>query len=295
MLSGGNEQRSSRAKNIILYAILGLCIGLMAWVITTIVLVLQAGDSATAGAAVNDIVWTFINAISFFFIGLAVLAITVGGVMYILSGGDERRSSTAKNIIIYAILGLVIAGLANVIAQEVEDVVTGGNPIETRNLITNISNFFVGFIAILSALVVVVGGVMYVMSLGDEQRTSRAKRIVLFAIVGLLISGLATIISNILRQIISPLLGAGNPFFLGGGPAGAASTATMLIGNIGIFVLSPLAMIAAAAIIYGGYTYITSAGEEDKARLGKRIILFTLIGIFIILAAALIVNIVVGL
>lgn len=295
MLSGGNEQRASRAKNIVLYAILGLLIGLIASVITWVVDALYLGNAAGAGAEVDKYIRIFINAISFFFISLAVLAIMFGGIMYVLSGGDERRSSTAKNIIIYAILGMVIAGLARVIAQEVQTVYTGGNPVATRNLINNISNFFVGFLAILSALVVVIGGVMYVMSLGDEQRTSRAKRIVFFAVLGLLISGLATLISNIVRQIVSPLLPAGSPFFLGGGPGGAANTVTQLIGNIGIFVLSPLAMIAAAAIIYGGYTYITSAGEEDKARLGKRIILFTLIGIFIILAAALIVNIVVGL
>lgn len=295
MLSGGNEQRSSRAKNIVLYAILGLFIGLIANVITLVVENLYHGNFVFAGWQINAYLLVFTFAFSFFIISLAVLAIIFGGIMYILSGGDERRSSTAKNIIIYAILGLVIALLATGIAQEVQNVVTGANPVQTKDLIDNISDYFVGFLAILSALVVVIGGVMYVMSLGDEQRTSRAKRIIFFAILGLLVSGLATIISNMLRQIVSPLLPAGSPFLLGGGPGGAADTVTQLIGNIGIFVLSPLAMIAAAAIIYGGYTYITSAGEEDKARLGKRIILFTLIGIFIILAAALIVNIVVGL
>jgi hypothetical protein len=117
----------------------------------------------------------------------------------------------------------------------------------------------------------------------------------MFALAGLLISGLATVLSNIVRQIISPLLPTGDPFYLAGGPASAGATVIGFVGNVGIFALSPLAMIAAAAIIYGGYMYITSAGEEDKARLGKRVIMYTLIGVFIILSAAMIVNIVLSL
>lgn len=295
MLSGGNEQQAARAKKIVLYAMLGLLIGLIANWIALVIQGLSVGNFTWAGSEVDAFIWYFIYAISYFFISLAVLAIMFGGVMYVLSGGDEKRSSTAKNIIVYAILGLVIAGLANVIAWEVEDVVMGGDPIATRSLISNISNFFVGFIAILSALVIIIGGVMYTLSLGDEQRSARAKKIVLYAVVGLIISTLATVISYMLRQIVSPLLPASDPFFLAGGPSGAANIVTTLIGSIGVFVLSPLAMIAAGAIIYGGYMYITSAGEEDKARLGKRIILFTLLGVFIVLSAALIVNIVITL
>lgn len=58
-----------------------------------------------------------------FFLGiigaLAVLMVIVGGVMYIVSGGDNGKTETAKNIITYAIIGIAVALLAYVIVNTV--------------------------------------------------------------------------------------------------------------------------------------------------------------------------------
>lgn len=45
----------------------------------------------------------------------AVIMIIVGGFQYVLSSGDSNRVNTAKNTIIYALVGLVVAVLAQVI------------------------------------------------------------------------------------------------------------------------------------------------------------------------------------
>ena len=42
----------------------------------------------------------------------AVIAIVVGGIMYITSAGDEKRVQAAKNTILYAVVGMIIALLA---------------------------------------------------------------------------------------------------------------------------------------------------------------------------------------
>ena len=58
---------------------------------------------------------------------LAVLVIIVAGIMYITSGGDEGKVETAKNWIMYAIIGLIIALLGYVIVYSVSGIV---NPSE---------------------------------------------------------------------------------------------------------------------------------------------------------------------
>ncbi len=40
---------------------------------------------------------------------IAVLMITIGGFEYVISQGDPQRTAKAKNTILYAIIGLVIA------------------------------------------------------------------------------------------------------------------------------------------------------------------------------------------
>jgi hypothetical protein len=79
----------------------------------------------TAGATnVNSIIKTVINVFSFVVGVVAVIMIIVGGFRYITSGGDSGNISSAKNTIIYAIIGLVVVALAQFIVQFVLNKVT---------------------------------------------------------------------------------------------------------------------------------------------------------------------------
>ena len=44
--------------------------------------------------------------------GIAVIMLLIGGLRYILSGGDSKKVTDAKNTVLYAIIGLVIAILS---------------------------------------------------------------------------------------------------------------------------------------------------------------------------------------
>ncbi len=43
---------------------------------------------------------------------IAVIMLIIGGIRYVVSGGDSKKVTDAKNTILYAIIGLVIAFLA---------------------------------------------------------------------------------------------------------------------------------------------------------------------------------------
>jgi hypothetical protein len=43
---------------------------------------------------------------------VAIILITIGGIMYITSGGDSSRVSAAKNTVLYAAIGLIVVVLA---------------------------------------------------------------------------------------------------------------------------------------------------------------------------------------
>ena len=64
------------------------------------------GDSA------NTLILTIVNTL-LFVVGIAsVIVIIIGGVMYTTSAGDASSVSKAKNTILYAIIGVVVAFLA---------------------------------------------------------------------------------------------------------------------------------------------------------------------------------------
>jgi multisubunit Na+/H+ antiporter MnhB subunit len=62
-------------------------------------------------------VQTIIGILSFVIGVVSVIMIIVGGIKYVLSNGDASQVTSAKNTILYAVIGLVVALLAYAIVN----------------------------------------------------------------------------------------------------------------------------------------------------------------------------------
>lgn len=84
-------------------------------------------DVSNEGAAdsVNELVSLIIDIVSWVVGVISVLMIIFGGFKYITSGGDANGVTAAKNTIMFAIVGLVIVALAQLIVKFVLGSVTG--------------------------------------------------------------------------------------------------------------------------------------------------------------------------
>ena len=67
---------------------------------------------------------------------------------------------------------------------------------EVGKLISQIATVVLSVLGIVAVLVIIIGGLMYVTSAGDAAKASRAKNMILYAIVGLAVSALAWAIVN---------------------------------------------------------------------------------------------------
>lgn len=76
---------------------------------------------------VSDIIKTIINTMLFIIGVMAVIMIIWGGIRYVLSAGNSAALTSAKNTIVYSIIGLIIAILAFVIVDFVIGIFAGGN------------------------------------------------------------------------------------------------------------------------------------------------------------------------
>jgi hypothetical protein len=87
----------------------------------------SAGQCGTAQAD-TQVSNVFANIINFFslLVGIVcVIMIIIGGFQYVVSNGDTGKISTAKNTIIFALVGLVIVAMAQFIVHFVLGKVTG--------------------------------------------------------------------------------------------------------------------------------------------------------------------------
>ena len=73
--------------------------------------------SPGTGPKVEDAISAAINLISVVVGVIAVIMIIIGGLKYIMSSGDSNNINSAKNTILYAIIGLVIVAFAQVIVK----------------------------------------------------------------------------------------------------------------------------------------------------------------------------------
>ncbi len=76
----------------------------------------EANDP-TSEERVNNIIKLAINTFSILVGIVSVVMIIVGGLKYITSGGESANVTSAKNTILYAVIGLVIVALAQIIVR----------------------------------------------------------------------------------------------------------------------------------------------------------------------------------
>jgi hypothetical protein len=87
-----------------------------------------AGVALTGGAcngtgetSIGSVIRSVINIISILVGAISVIMIIIGGLRYMTSAGDSSAVSSAKNTILYAIVGLVIVIMAQAIVTFVLD------------------------------------------------------------------------------------------------------------------------------------------------------------------------------
>lgn len=251
---------------------------------------LQCTGNDTA-ASLSNYILNVLNV----FLGLlgviALIAIIYGGAVYLTAGGDEKAITRAKNILIYAVIGIVVIALSvtlvNFVFGAVKlqlpdfaalDFLPGGN--DLAGTVQKIINAFLVLIGVLALIYLIVAGIKYITSQGDDKRAGEARSAILYAIIGLVIIGLSWVIVNFVFRAAG--LGAS------GLPGGDDLAGRVMAVINGFLVL--IGVLAVIYLVYAGVKYITSAGDDKKAGEAKQAILYTVIGLVVIGLAAVLVN-----
>lgn len=161
---------------------------------------------------IRDIILNLLLAVLLFMGLAAVVVIAIAGIYMVISVGDETAKDKTKKIITYAVFGLIIIGIAAGIVTIIIDATGGGSifgPVpdlgntggsDIRVVILNILFTVLSFMALAAVVVIVIAGILMVVSLGDETAKDRAKRIIFYAVIGLVIILIASAIVRIVES-----------------------------------------------------------------------------------------------
>lgn len=77
----------------------------------------SSADTVNADSSINSIIETALRIFQIVVGIVSVVMIVMGGLRYITSGGETTAVGTAKNTILYALVGIVVVALAEIIIQ----------------------------------------------------------------------------------------------------------------------------------------------------------------------------------
>ena len=74
--------------------------------------------------SISDIIADLVDWLLTLVTVIAILMLVIGGVMYLVTTGDEMKLQLAKRIIVYAIVGLFVCGISYIIVKAIADIIT---------------------------------------------------------------------------------------------------------------------------------------------------------------------------
>lgn len=172
-----------------------------------------------AFSTVEGVLGSVLNTLQAIIVVLALISIVIGGILYITSAGNDEQMKTAKGAITAAAIGLAL-GLAApsflkqiglilgwtaaidcpatlptadmATCQAAQAALALGKPLSAIAL--SALQFLLSVVGVLGIIMLVIGGLTYLTSAGNEERSESGKKIVTYAIIGIAVA-LASLIA----------------------------------------------------------------------------------------------------
>jgi len=119
---------------------------------------------------------------------IAVALVMYGGFMYVTSSGDPSKAARGRAVISNSIIGLIITRVSSLIIttfREFGDIAAKSGTIgQTAAALANEFLFWGGALCV---IMILWGGLQYVTSAGDPGKATKAKKTIVYSIIGLII------------------------------------------------------------------------------------------------------------
>lgn len=192
------DETSPKMKEALKYVLIGLAVIMMSQELVKRVFFGEQGeifrsqtDIQLAAERGTEQIRGLYSMLELFMGATAVLMIVVTGFRMVTSGGNEEVVTKSKKQLTYAIAGLVLLGISELVVKDIvfpKQGTTLPDVVRAQQLIITITNFASSFITLAAIAFLMYGGFLYVTAAGKEENTAKAKKILIGAVIGLVIA-----------------------------------------------------------------------------------------------------------
>lgn len=205
VMAQGNEEVLTKQTTTILYAIIGLFVVGLAGEISAIFDVNRGGFLKDPNVTLqrsrlfSKTVETIITFIKYIIGSVAVLYIVRSALRLVMQGDKDEEMAKDKKSILWGLLGLVFILMANPIINKVffkidTSKFPGTEPvqpgIDTKQLameIAGATNLIAAIAGPMALISLVIGGIMYITAGGEDEKMGKAKKIMLWSSIGIVV------------------------------------------------------------------------------------------------------------
>lgn len=201
----GEEEVFNKQRQTIVYAVVGLIIVGLSGELSQILTVEKGGFIRDPSKVLQQIrifdrsVRIILTLIKYIIGAIAVVYIVRSGLRMVTLGANEEELGKDKKNLAYGIVGLLFILLASPIVNQVfykidvtrypgvEPVRPGIDVARGLGELVGFTNLVIKFVGPAAILALLAGGIMYAIAGGDEEKTAKAKKIMLWALIGIII------------------------------------------------------------------------------------------------------------
>ncbi|MFC1810821.1 hypothetical protein ACFLZH_04945 [Patescibacteria group bacterium] len=149
----------------------------------------EGSVQAAAGAGTAQLKGMY-NVVMMLAGALAIFMLIIAGFRLLTGAGNEEAQTKVKKQITWLIVGLLVIGIAEFVVQDFLFPDQGAKiPAAQQGikLIVSFTNFVSAFISIAAFVASIYGGYLYVAATGNEEKTTKAKKVLFGAIIALVL------------------------------------------------------------------------------------------------------------
>lgn len=168
------------------------------------------GSVTTVSALLSSVITNLMGIMAI----IALIFIIIGGIMYMLSAGNEAMVTRAKKTWTGAVIGLAIAMAAPTFLKTIKTILGGNsntgsnadswvsNALSLRDIAVNVLDLLLSIIGIVAMISMIIGGLMYLTAAGDERRIDKGKEIFKYSIIGIVVALSAVVVINEVNALL---------------------------------------------------------------------------------------------
>jgi len=114
----------------------------------------------------------------------------------------NRKSSLSSKSLLIIVLFFLSTKIAMADGWEMPSTPPSGAPEDFNATVLRLTNWALGFISLVAVLGIIWGGVIYLVSVGEEDKMQTGKKAIQYSIMGLVVAGISYAIVNVIVTVI---------------------------------------------------------------------------------------------